>query len=96
MMIRSMSPEVMVVDEIGGKKDVDALSEAIHSGVTIICSIHGSSLETIKNRPLVKYMLQSDMFKRFIVLGKRSVFKQRIQIYDESGHKIKTFGDGWT
>src|SRR5690625_6474164 len=50
MMIRSMSPEVIVVDEIGSKEDVFAILEAIHAGVSIICSVHGHSLDEKKNR----------------------------------------------
>src|SRR5699024_3019388 len=49
MMIRSMSPEVLVVDEIGSYDDVQALLEAINAGVTIFCTIHGRSLEELKN-----------------------------------------------
>lgn len=50
MMIRSMSPEVIIVDEIGKSEDVQALLEAIHAGVTIIVSAHGYSLEDLSKR----------------------------------------------
>lgn len=90
MMIRSMSPDVLAVDEIGGKKDLDALLEAIHSGVAIICSLHGQSLEDLKQRPLVKEVFRSEIFERFIVLGKRTAANQRIQIYDKEGRRLQT------
>jgi stage III sporulation protein AA len=90
MMIRSMSPEILVVDEIGGEKDVQALLEAIHAGVTIICSIHGTSLEDIKSRPLLKEMVKLEIFKRFIVLGKRVGEKQDFHVIDENGVKLKS------
>ena len=51
MMIRSMSPDVLIVDEIGKEEDVDALMEAVLSGVTIICTVHGHSIEELKRRP---------------------------------------------
>lgn len=68
MMIRSMSPEVLVVDEIGSGQDVQALMEAIHSGVTIVCSIHGNSYEDIQKRPSLKPLFQEQTFDRFVVL----------------------------
>ena len=49
MMIRSMSPEVMIADEIGRMEDAEALLEAVHAGVSVIVSAHGSSYADIDN-----------------------------------------------
>lgn len=68
MMIRSMSPEVLVVDEIGSVEDVQALLEAINAGVTIFCTIHGRSLQELKNRPTLQSIFQQKVFQRFIIL----------------------------
>lgn len=68
MMIRSMSPEVLVVDEIGDERDVKSLMEAIHAGVQLICSIHGSHLDEIKKRPSLQKLFQEKAFQRYIVL----------------------------
>ena len=32
MMIRSMSPDILIVDEIGRKEDSEAIMEAVHAG----------------------------------------------------------------
>jgi stage III sporulation protein AA len=40
MMLRSMSPEVIVTDEIGAKGDAEVVCELIKSGVKVITSIH--------------------------------------------------------
>lgn len=95
MMIRSMSPEVLVADEIGGEKDIHALWEAIHSGVTIICSIHGQALDDIKRRPLLENMVKAGVFKRFIVLGKRTSTYHQVQVFDSDGKRIQHYGDRW-
>ncbi|GEL77360.1 stage III sporulation protein AA [Tenuibacillus multivorans] len=68
MMIRSMSPEVLVVDEIGDEKDVKSLKEAVHAGVQVICSIHGYSLEEIRKRPSLAPLFQDHVFQRYILL----------------------------
>ncbi|MDL4841581.1 stage III sporulation protein AA [Aquibacillus rhizosphaerae] len=68
MMIRSMSPDVIIVDEIGSEKDVLALLEAMHAGVRIICSVHGDSLSDIKKRPSLQLLLKQQAFDRFICL----------------------------
>ena len=51
MMIRSMSPDVLVVDEIGRREDAEAIQEAVHAGIKLIMTTHGSSLEEVRNRP---------------------------------------------
>ena len=35
MMIRSMSPDILIVDEIG-RKDSEAIMEAVHAGVQLL------------------------------------------------------------
>lgn len=64
MMLRSMSPDVIVTDEIGTQKDFLALQELSRSGVAIIATIHGSNRgEVIKKHDL-------DCFSSFITLGR--------------------------
>ncbi|TRM12680.1 stage III sporulation protein AA [Lentibacillus cibarius] len=71
MMIRSMSPELLIVDEIGSASDVAALMEAVNAGVTVICTIHGDSLETLKKRPSLQPLFEHDVFRRFVVLNRQ-------------------------
>ena len=51
MLIRSMSPEVLVVDEIGGEKDTQALLEAVHAGVKVVTTAHGWDYVDVLRRP---------------------------------------------
>ncbi|GLB58153.1 stage III sporulation protein AA [Cytobacillus sp. NCCP-133] len=71
MMIRSMSPEVLVVDEIGRREDAEAIMEAVNAGIKLIMTTHGNSLEEIKKRPTLKAILEMDIFQRFIELSRR-------------------------
>lgn len=72
MMIRSMSPDVLIIDEIGSKADVKALLEAINAGVVIFCTIHGQSLAELKKRPSLQPLFQQQIFERMILLKKHS------------------------
>ncbi|MBY7143397.1 stage III sporulation protein AA [Virgibacillus sp. NKC19-3] len=85
MMIRSMSPDVLVIDEIGSRKDVEALMEAINAGVIVICTIHGDTLEDLKKRPSLHSLFQQKVFGRVILLEKhnRPGHIQRIYNKDE-------------
>lgn len=48
MLIRSMSPKVIITDEIGKAEDMDAIKSCMNSGVAIITSIHGNDMEDLK------------------------------------------------
>lgn len=83
MMIRSMSPEVIIVDEIGRQEDVQALLEAIYAGVAIICTVHGNSISEIKSRPSTKLLFDNQVFSRYIVLTKKRQDSFSVQLFDQ-------------
>lgn len=68
MLIRSMSPHVIATDEIGGKKDISAIHEALKAGVKIIATVHGEGLEDIKTKPNLKKIIDEKIFERLIIL----------------------------
>ncbi|QHE52921.1 stage III sporulation protein AA [Pontibacillus sp. HMF3514] len=72
MMIRSMSPEILIVDEIGSEADVKAIMEAVYAGVTIISTVHGDRYEAIKQRPSLAKLFHQKVFKRLVVLERTS------------------------
>lgn len=83
MMIRSMSPEVVCVDEIGDQRDMHAIEAVIHCGCRLIATVHGSSIEDINQKPLLQKLVKEKVFERFIVLsGKTGVVQS---IFDERG-----------
>ena len=82
MLIRSMSPDVLIVDEIGSKRDVDAIMEAINAGVKVICTIHGQTVAELKRRPSLQPVFEQNIFQRIVVLDKEKQPGQIQQIYD--------------
>lgn len=69
MLLRSMSPEVIVTDEIGSEKDVFAIERIINSGVAVAASVHARDERQLKNRASLKNLLP--FFDITIVLSKR-------------------------
>jgi len=70
MMIRSMSPDVLVVDEVGRKEDGEAILEAVNAGIQLMMTTHGTSFEEIKNRPTLKPIIETGIFERYIELSR--------------------------
>ncbi|GLJ02181.1 stage III sporulation protein AA [Bacillus pumilus] len=89
MMIRSMSPEVMIVDEIGKSEDVEALLEAIHAGVNIIVSAHGYSLEDVYKRPSFKPLWELRVFERYVELNRNNGPGTIGRMYGGDGQEMK-------
>ena len=70
MLIRSMSPEVLALDEIGGKEDIEAIRYAIKCGVKIIATLHASGREEVTQNPYMKELLCQGGFEKLIFMGK--------------------------
>ena len=51
LLIRSMAPGVVAVDEIGGSQDINALASAMNCGCVLMATVHGSRMEDLKSRP---------------------------------------------
>ncbi|NIK12421.1 stage III sporulation protein AA [Alkalibacillus almallahensis] len=90
MMVRSMSPEILAVDEIGRKEDVDSLMEAVYTGVGLICSVHGHTLSDIERRPQLQPLLKQGVFQRFILLNSLPQPGTVHAIYDDHREIITT------
>ncbi|RZT00855.1 stage III sporulation protein AA [Cuneatibacter caecimuris] len=85
LLLRAMAPQVIAVDEIGSRKDLEAIEYVNHCGCSIIATVHGASVEDIKVRPVLREMLQERLFERYVVLGSRKRPGEVLQIFDDRG-----------
>lgn len=88
MMIRSMSPDVLIVDEIGRPEDAVALQEALHAGVRVIATAHGRTIEELKGRPVMRRLLEERMFGRVVELTRSRERGMRLAVRDGFGRLI--------
>lgn len=88
MLIRSMAPDVIAVDEIGGEKDIEAISYAINCGCKIIATIHAASIEELQAKPYVNKMLQDEIFERMILLCGQPKAGTVKAVYNRKGCRI--------
>lgn len=71
MFVRTMSPGVIAVDEIGSRQDVDAIEYVRNCGCALAATIHGSSLEDIRQKPSMGELLGQGTFERLILLDNK-------------------------
>lgn len=82
MLIRSMSPEIVAVDEIGTSEDLKALEQAVHCGCKVIATIHGDCADDILEKPV------GAIFERIIVLNREGCVGNITGIYDKKGARL--------
>lgn len=70
MLIRSMAPEVVAVDEIGSEKDLEALKHVLHCGCILLATVHGDSMEELLKSPVMRQVVEDSMFERYVFLEK--------------------------
>lgn len=70
LLIRSMSPEIIVADEIGKEEDIEAINYAVCSGIKGIFTAHGSNLKELKLNPSISKIINKHIFDRIIFLNK--------------------------
>lgn len=72
MLIRSMSPKVIVADEIGGIDDIDAINYAMCSGCKGIFTAHGSNFDDIYSNQVINELIEKKSFEVIIFLNNKT------------------------
>lgn len=75
LLIRSMSPKVVIADEIGNADDVAVINYAICSGVKGIFTAHGQSMDDLRFNPTIKKLFDINAFERVIFLHNKEPIK---------------------
>ncbi len=70
LLLRSMSPEIIITDEIGREEDAEAIEEVINAGITVITSAHAAHPGELSRRPSLQRMLGQGVFRRIVILGR--------------------------
>ncbi len=66
--VRTLSPEVLICDEIGGLEEADAILAAQVSGVPLIASAHGATLAEMRARPMLRRLDEAGIFGAYLGL----------------------------
>ena len=68
ILIRTMAPEIIACDEIGGNEDIQAIEDAMLSGVKGVFTMHGKSIEDVHSNQLVKKLIDKKIIEKIIFI----------------------------
>ena len=74
MVLRTMGPEYIAVDEITAEEDCRALVSAAHCGVRLLATAHAGSLGDFAGRAVYRPIRENRIFQTVLVLGKDKRF----------------------
>lgn len=66
--LRSMSPEIIICDEVGTREEIDAIEYGLNSGVKFILTVHASSCEELKRKRQIRMLLDTGEFRNVVLL----------------------------
>jgi stage III sporulation protein AA len=67
--LRSMSPEMIICDEVSHTMEIDAIRQGFNSGVCFAVSVHASDIKDMLKRPAAKELLFSGAFENTVMLS---------------------------
>lgn len=70
MLLRSMSPAVIAVDEIGRAEDKEAILQVLRCGCRVLATIHGNSPDDLMGNRIGRELVEERIFNRLIVLSR--------------------------
>ena len=69
MLLRSMNPQIIALDEISAAADAEALEQAAYCGCTIFATAHGRNVEELARRRHYANLLNMGMFEKAVVIS---------------------------
>lgn len=69
MLVKTMSPKAVVLDEITTEQDAQAIQYACHCGTAVLATAHALDFEDFCARPLYQNVLKTKVFECIAVIG---------------------------
>ena len=70
---------------MGSREDIEAIEYVINCGCKLIATVHGSTIDDIKNKPILGRLVREKIFERYIILNNQGTVGNLEEIYDERG-----------
>ena len=94
-MVLTMSPELLITDELSCTEDAYAVLDAASAGVIVAASAHAGSMEALMRRPPLFGLLNERVFTRYVMLDRSRGAGTVRAVYDRDGKELPEGGASW-
>ncbi len=74
--IKTLSPDLIVCDELVCENDAKGVAFAVNSGVKVIATVHADCVEALKSKSYMKVLLNDNIFDKFILINKNFTYEE--------------------
>lgn len=86
MVLRTMAPDYIAIDEVTAQADAQALLQAAGCGVRVLATAHGTGLADLNSRPCYRALADSGLFQTVLLLGRDKTFcRERMARWNTNG-----------
>ena len=68
MVLRAMNPQIIAVDEITVREDLQAMAQAAGCGVALLATIHAANTTELEQKPLYRELLANRVFRKAVLI----------------------------
>ena len=88
MLLRTMSPDIIAVDELGKQEEFQILEEMRCSGVKILGTMHAGNIHELVHNPMLRDVVKTKGIERLVELKKLQNGTRSFCIYNEQGELL--------
>ena len=74
--VKTLSPDVIVCDELIDESDANGVRFAINSGVKVIASVHADCIQSLMSKQYIRNLLRDNCFEKFILINRLFEYKE--------------------
>lgn len=88
-LIRSLLPQVIIINELEEANKLIALEYAMHCGCKLLVTVQGDSIDDIMTKPLFGQWIKEKRFERYVILKSKQFSVEIESIYNDRGSCIQ-------
>ena len=85
---RTLSPEVMICDEIGGEDEARAILSTQNAGVPLIATAHAENADALLMRPHIRSLIEANVFRYVIGISRKNLTSYAYTVHDRDAGEI--------